>query len=72
MADTKHDAFQHVKSGQVRNALDCLEALLVDGLTHGFFEYSVSCQISSGGKRNLVIGAGKSHKFTIPADEVPH
>ena len=44
---------------------------LVDGLKHGFFDYSIACEIANGGKRQLVIRAGKSHKFTIPEDEVP-
>jgi hypothetical protein len=57
-------------SGQVRKALDHLEVLVVDGLKHGFFEYSISCEVANGGKRHLVIWAGKSLKFTIPADEV--
>ncbi len=56
---------------QVREALDRLEGLVVDGLRHGFFDYSIACEIGSGGKRQLVIRAGKSHKFTIPEDEVP-
>jgi len=57
---------------QVREALDRLEGLMVDGLKHGFFDCSIVCEIGSGGKRHLVIRAGKSHKFTIPAEEVPH
>jgi len=57
--------------GQVREALNRLEVLVVDGLKHGFFEYSVACEVGNGGKRHLVIRAGKSHKFTIPAEEVP-
>jgi hypothetical protein len=61
-----------VGRGQVREALDRLEALVVEGLKHGFFEYSIACEIAHGGKRHLVIRAGKSHKFTIPEDEVPH
>lgn len=56
---------------QVREALDRLEGLVVDGLKHGFFEYSIACEIANGGKRQLVIRAGKSHKFTIPAEELP-
>lgn len=56
---------------QAREALDCLLALVVDGLRHGFFEYSIECEVANGGKRHLVIRAGKSHKFTIPADELP-
>jgi hypothetical protein len=58
--------------GQGREALDLLEELFVDGLKYGFFELSVSCEIRNSGKRHLVIRAGKSHMFTIPADEVPH
>jgi hypothetical protein len=63
--------FQRAKSGQVREALDRLEGLVVDGLKHGFFDYSIACEIANGGKRQLVIRAGKSHKFTIPEAEVP-
>ncbi|MGH6893810.1 MAG: hypothetical protein ACREEP_16295 [Dongiaceae bacterium] len=63
--------FQRTRSGQLRQALDRLEGLVVDGLKHGFFDYSIACEIKNGGKRQLVIRAGKSHKFTIPEDEVP-
>ena len=63
--------FQRAKSGQVREALDRLEGLVVDGLKHGFFDYSIACEVANGGKRQLVIRAGKRHKFTIPEHEVP-
>ena len=63
--------FQRARSGQVREALDRLEGLVVDGLKHGFFDYSIACEVANGGKRQLVIRAGKSHKFTIPENEVP-
>ena len=62
--------FQRAMSGQVREALDRLEGLVVEGLKHGFFDYSIACEIDNGGKRRLVIRAGKSHKFTIPEDEL--
>jgi hypothetical protein len=72
MPDAKiEDPFQRAKSGQVREALDRLEGLVVEGLKHGFFEYSIACEIAKGGKRQLMIRAGKSHKFTISEDEVP-
>jgi len=71
MADTPiAPSLQRGPRGQVREALDRLEGLVVDGLKHGFFDYSITCEIGNGGKRQLVIRAGKSHKFTIPADEV--
>ena len=44
--------FQHGERGQVREALDRLERLVVDGLQHGFFDYSITCEIGKGGKRN--------------------
>ncbi len=72
MPEAKIDhPFQPAKRGQVHEVLDRLEGLVVDGLRHGFFEYSITCEIANGGKRKLVIRAGKSHKFTIPEDEVP-
>ena len=56
---------------QLREALDRIEGLIVDGLRHGFFDYSVSCQIGNDGRRQVIFRAGKSHKFTIPEDELP-
>jgi hypothetical protein len=64
-------SLQRLAYGQTREALDHLVGLVVDGLKHGFFEYSIACEIING-KRHLMIRAGKSHKFTIPADELPH
>ena len=63
---------RRAESGQIREVLDHLEGIVIAGLKHGFFDYSIVCEIGSGGKRHLMIRAGKSHKFTIPADEVPH
>ena len=72
MAETQtNPPFQRNRSGQVREALDQIEGLVVDGLKHGFFDYSIACEVANGGKRQLVIRAGKSHKFTIHEDEVP-
>ena len=62
---------QGAKSDQIRELIDLLERLVVDGLKHGFFDYSIACEVANGGKRQLVIRAGKSHKFTIPEHEVP-
>jgi len=56
---------------QLREALDQIEGLIVEGLRHGFFDYSVACEIGKDRRRELVIRAGKSHKFTIPEDELP-
>ena len=57
--------------GQMREALDRLRGLVVDGLKHGFFDISISCEVGNKSRRELVIRAGKSHKFTIPEDDLP-
>ena len=62
---------QPIAGRQVREALERLEGLVVDGLKHGFFDFSITCVVGNGGKRDLLICAGKSHKFTIPEDELP-
>jgi hypothetical protein len=56
---------------QYRQAFECLVQLLVDGLRHGHFRCKISICIGKGSRRELVIEAGKSHKFTIPEEELP-
>ena len=68
MAEIK-DRFQ-AKSRQICEVLDRLEGLVVEGLKHGFFDYSIACEIANG-KRKLMIRAGKSYIFTITGDEMP-
>ena len=51
-------------------ARQLIEAVLRDGLRHGFFEYTITCDIVSSGRRQLTIRAGKSHKFFIPESEL--
>jgi hypothetical protein len=55
---------------QVLVAIERLEGILLEGLRHGFFDCSIACEISNGGKRELIIRAGKSYKFTIPENEL--
>ena len=62
-------SLQRSPGGQVREALDRMEGLIIDGLKHGFFDYSIACETANG-KRHIVIQAGKSYKFTIPENEL--
>jgi hypothetical protein len=57
---------------QLNEAVERLETLLLNGLRHGFFKISMTCQITTGGKRQLIIRAGKSYQFTIRENEIPH
>jgi hypothetical protein len=56
---------------QLREALDRISQIVLDGLRHGHFRCAISSGIGKGNRRDLVIEAGKSHKFTIPEDELP-
>jgi hypothetical protein len=56
--------------GQMREALARLEQLVLDGLQHGHFRCTISSAIGNGKRRELVIEAGKSDKFTIPENEL--
>jgi hypothetical protein len=55
----------------VRSALDLVESLLVEGLKHGHFDYSLNCELGTNGRRLLIVKAGKSHKFTVEGIDVP-
>ncbi len=56
---------------QLREALDRIAEIVLDGLRHGHFRCAISSVLGKGQRRDLVIESGKSHKFTIPQDEVP-
>jgi hypothetical protein len=56
---------------QLREALDRIGQIVVDGLRHGHFRCSISGGIGKNFRRDLVVEAGKSYKFTIPEEELP-
>jgi hypothetical protein len=56
---------------QFREAFDRLIQIVLDGLRHGHFRCAISSVIGKGNRRELVIEAGKSHKFTVPEEELP-
>ncbi len=55
---------------QTREVMECIEEVILDGLRHGHFQCRISSAIGNAGRRDLVVEAGKSHKFTIPKDEL--
>ena len=50
-------------------ALNRIIAEIYSGLRHGYFEYSLTCEVVGHERRRLVLHAGKSYQFVIPADE---
>jgi hypothetical protein len=55
---------------QMREALARFNRVVLDGLQHGHLRCTISSAIGKGNRRELVIEAGKSHKFTIPKNEL--
>jgi hypothetical protein len=58
-------------SDPVRSALALIEGLVVEGIKHGHFDYTLTCQLGSRGRRQVIVKAGKSHLFTIEPGDVP-
>ena len=56
---------------QFREALDRLVQIVRDGLRHGHFRCSITSSVGKDKRRELVIEAGRSHKFNIPEEELP-
>lgn len=65
---------QKMSDSEARRALDLafeqLREEIREGLRHGFFDLSVSCEIVNGKKRRLIIKAGKNHQFMIPEEQI--
>jgi hypothetical protein len=53
----------------IDRALSRILAEIQDGLRHGFFEYTLTCEVVGQERRRLTLRAGKSHQFVIPKDE---
>jgi hypothetical protein len=39
------------------------------GLKHGYFEFTLTCEVIGNGRRRLQVRAGKNFQFVIPAEE---
>jgi hypothetical protein len=37
---------------------------------HGFFDFSITCEVIQNGRRRLTIKAGKNYQFVIPEQEL--
>ena len=53
----------------LQEALARLHVIVLDGLSHGHFDCSVTSVVIQGNKRRLMINAGKSYQFVIAEDD---
>src|SRR5713226_4323210 len=63
------EAIHGSSSDGLDRALSRIVAEIHDGLRHGFFEYTLTCEVIGQERRRLTLRAGKSHQFVIPKDE---
>jgi hypothetical protein len=56
----------------VDRALSRIIAEIHDGLCHGFFEITVTCEVIGQERRRLILKAGKTHQFVIPKEDCLH
>jgi hypothetical protein len=54
-----------------RRMIRHLNAIVLDGLKHGYFDCSISSELTNSGKRRVVIKSGKHYQFTIGEDDLP-
>jgi hypothetical protein len=50
-------------------ALRRILAEIHDGLRHGYFEYTLSCEVIGQERRRVILKAGKTHQFVIPKED---
>ena len=53
----------------LNRAMQRLIAEVHDGLRHGFFEFTVSCEVIGQERRRLTLRAGKSYQYVIPRED---
>jgi hypothetical protein len=68
----KETDMDHAACDEPARALDRTMSRVIaelrEGLRHGFFEITVTCEIVSREQRRLTIRAGKSYQFLLPKD----
>ena len=59
----------HQSAQSLDRALSRILAEIHAGLRHGYFEFTLTCEVVGQGRRRLILHAGKNYQFVIPANE---
>ena len=59
-----------VSSNQFQQAKSKMDEVFTELAKHGFFDFSVSGKKVKDRRVEVIISAGKEHKYTIPADQL--
>ena len=60
---------QASQTGELHKAIERIEAEVREGVSHGHFDLAISCKVANNGKRELLVKAGKNHRYLIPDPE---
>jgi hypothetical protein len=58
-----------VSTTALERGLQRIIAEIQDGLRHGYFEFTLTCEVVSQGRRRLTLRAGRNYQFLIPEDD---
>jgi hypothetical protein len=67
--DTLACRFGNRSVNALNRAVNRIVTEIHTGLRHGHFEYTLTCEIISQGKRRLILRAGKHYQFLIGPEE---
>jgi hypothetical protein len=56
-------------SNRLDEALQRIVVEIHSGLRHGYFDYSLTCEVIGQGRRRLVLHAGKNYQFVLAAED---
>lgn len=59
----------NMDSSKTNQALKRIEKEVREGLRHGHFQITLECTVANGKKRDLIVKAGKHHRFLISEEE---
>ena len=65
----RSSATPRASSVALTGALQRLLAEVQDGLRHGFFDFTLTCEITGQERRRLILKAGKTYQFVIPKED---
>lgn len=54
----------------IDDALQKVTTEVLEGLKHGFFECSITCETIKGNDRRLLLKSGKSHSFVLKKEDI--
>lgn len=55
---------------QLRNLIRVVTGYLKDGMTKGFFELRIICEVVKGGKRKINVLYSPSERYTVPEEDL--